>query len=58
MYARLEVDRGAFLGGAVLEQINYYVQFMYDNPYDWAYLRRHRRLRRGSIAKALDPLTT
>lgn len=48
-----------FLGGAVLEQINYYyVQLMYDNPYDWAYLRRHRRLRRGSIAKALDPLTT
>jgi|ADGO01.1.fsa_nt_gi hypothetical protein len=48
-----------FLGGAVLEQINYYyVQLMYDNPYDWAYLRRHRRLRRGSIAKALDSATT
>jgi hypothetical protein len=43
-----------FLGGAALEQINYYyVQLMYDNPYDWAELRRHRRLRRGSIAKAL-----
>jgi hypothetical protein len=48
-----------FLGGAVLEQVNYYyVQLMYDNPYDWAELRRHRRLRRGSIAKALDPPTT
>jgi hypothetical protein len=48
-----------FLGGAALEQINYYyVQLMYDNPYDWAYLRRHRRLRRGSIAKALAPPTT
>jgi hypothetical protein len=45
-----------FLGGAVLEQVNYYyVQLMYDNPYDWAELRRHRRLRRGSIAIALDP---
>lgn len=44
------------LVGAVLEQINYYyVQLMYDNPYDWAYLRRERRLRRGSIAKALAP---
>lgn len=44
-----------FLGGAALEQINYYyVQLMYDNPYDWAELRRHRRLRRGSIAKALE----
>ena len=31
-----------FLGGAVLEQINYYyVQLMYDSSYDWAYLRTH-----------------
>lgn len=44
-----------FLGGAVLEQINYYyVQLMYDSAYDWAYLRTHHRLRRGSIAKVLD----
>lgn len=44
-----------FLGGAVLEQINYYyVQLMYDSAYDWAYLRTHRRLRRGTIGKALD----
>lgn len=43
------------LGGALLEQFNYYyVQLMYDSPYDWAYLRAHRRLRRGTIAKALD----
>lgn len=43
-----------FLVGATLEQINYYyVQLMYDNPYDWAHLRRERRLRRGSIATAL-----
>lgn len=42
------------LGGAVLEQINYYyVQLMYDNPYDWNYLRSQRRLRRGTIAKVL-----
>ena len=45
-----------FLGGAVLEQINYYyVQLMYDSAYDWAYLRTHQRLRRGTIARALDP---
>ncbi len=44
-----------FLGGAVLEQINdYYIQLMYDSAYDWAYLRTHRRLRPGTIAKALD----
>jgi hypothetical protein len=43
-----------FLVGALLEQINYYYyQLMYDNRYDWAYLRQHRRLRRGSIGKAL-----
>lgn len=48
-----------FLGGAVLEQINYYyVQLMYDSAYDWAYLRTHQRLRRGTIARALDPRPT
>ncbi len=43
-----------FLGGAVLEQINYYyVQLMYDSAYDWSYLRTQQRLRQGTIAKAL-----
>ncbi|HEU4326928.1 MAG TPA: hypothetical protein VFS21_27560 [Roseiflexaceae bacterium] len=43
-----------FLGGAVLEQINYYYyQLMYDSRYDLMELRTHRRLRRGSIGKAL-----
>lgn len=43
------------LGGAILEQINYYyVQLMYDSAYDWAHLRTHRRLRRGTIGKALN----
>ena len=43
-----------FLFGAILEQINYYyVQLMYDSPYDWAYLRKHRRRRQGTVAKAL-----
>lgn len=41
--------------GAILEQINYYyTQLMYDNAYDWAYLRTHRQLRRGTIAKEFD----
>jgi hypothetical protein len=26
---------------------------MYDSRYDWNYLRTHRRLRQGSIGKAL-----
>jgi hypothetical protein len=48
-----------FLGGAVLEQVNYYYyQLMYDLTYDWAYLRRYGRLRQGTIAKALDKHTT
>lgn len=43
-----------FMVGALLEQINYYYyQLMYDNRYDWAYLRQQRRLRPGSIGKAL-----
>ncbi|MCL4267833.1 MAG: hypothetical protein KJ069_31995 [Anaerolineae bacterium] len=47
------------LGGAMLEQINYYyVQLMYDSSYDWTYLRTHHRLRRGTIAKAFDEYTT
>ncbi|MFO7167384.1 MAG: hypothetical protein DIU80_005080 [Chloroflexota bacterium] len=42
------------LGGAVLEQINYYYyQLMYDNRYDWRYLLTRRRLRPGTVAKAL-----
>jgi hypothetical protein len=53
----VSVDTGIgllILGGALLEQINYYyVQLMYDSPYDWHYLRRHRRLRQGTIACAL-----
>ena len=45
------------LAGAVLEQINYYYyQLMYDNPYDWAYLRTYRRLRPGNIGQALTRL--
>lgn len=41
--------------GAILEQINYYyVQLMYDSAYYWNHLRTHRRLRRGTIGKALD----
>lgn len=45
------------MGGALLEQINYYYyQLMYDNRYDWMYLRRHRRLRQGSISKGLAQL--
>ncbi|MCB0077558.1 MAG: hypothetical protein KDD73_09025 [Anaerolineales bacterium] len=41
--------------GALLEQINYYhYQLMYDNAYDWDYLRRNRRLRQGNIGKALS----
>ena len=40
--------------GALLEQINYFhYQLMYDNPYDWEQLRTYRRLRRGTIGKAL-----
>jgi len=48
-----------FIGGALLEQINYYYyyQLMYDTKYDWTYLRTHRRLRQGSIGKALAQLS-
>lgn len=43
------------LGGAVLEQVNYYhYQLMYDSAYDLNHLRTERRLRRGTIAKVLD----
>lgn len=54
--ASLDTGLGlAFLLGAVLEQMNYYYyQLMYDSAYDITYLRTHRRLRRGTIAKALD----
>ncbi|MFW6097563.1 MAG: hypothetical protein ACOC9Z_05785 [Chloroflexota bacterium] len=48
-----------FLGGAVLEQINYYYyQLMYDSVYDLNHLRSERRLRRGTIAKVLDRRST
>ena len=47
-----------FMGGAFLEQINYYYyQLMYDNRYDWTWLRAHRRLRQGSIGKALAQMS-
>lgn len=46
------------LGGALLEQVNYYYyQLMYDSAYDWNHLRTHRRLRRGTVAKVLDRQT-
>ena len=46
-------------GGALLEQINYYYyQLIYDSRYDWAYLRTHRRLRRGNIGAALAQFPT
>lgn len=44
-----------FLGGAVLEQVNYYYyQLMYDSAYDLNHLRSELSLRRGTIAKVLD----
>jgi hypothetical protein len=42
---------------ALLEQINYYyVQLMYDNPTDWRYLMRHKRLKRARLARDLTGL--
>ncbi len=39
---------------AILEYINYYHwQLMHDSAADWAFLRRHRRLRRASLAQDL-----
>ncbi len=47
-----------FIGGALLEQINYYYyQLMYDNRYDLTYLRRYRQLHQGNIGKALAQLS-
>lgn len=41
--------------GAILEQINYYyVQLMYNSRYDWQYVKTQRRLRTGTVAKALQ----
>jgi hypothetical protein len=41
-------------GFALLEHLNYYQwQLMYDNRYDWAYLRRNRRLKGASLRKDL-----
>jgi hypothetical protein len=46
-----------FFTGAILEQINYYYyQLMYDSPQDWAFLRKHRRLKQGAIARAMTPV--
>jgi hypothetical protein len=54
----LSVDTGLgllFLGGAILEQINYYYyQLMYDSLSDWAYLGKHSRLKKGAIARAFN----
>lgn len=42
------------MGGAVLEQVNYYhYQLMYDHRADRIYLARHRRLRVGNIGGAI-----
>jgi hypothetical protein len=39
---------------AVLEHINYYHrQLMIDNPHDWAYLRRNKKLKIASLKKDL-----
>lgn len=41
--------------GATLEQVNYfYYQLTYGYGLDFWYLRRHRRLRRGNIARYRD----
>ena len=46
---------GAFYVLAILEQINYYYyQLSYDNRADWRWLLRHRRLKRASLARALE----
>lgn len=52
----LDIGLGSlFWLGAILEQINYYyVQLMYNSRYDWHYLQTHRRLRTGTVAKALQ----
>jgi hypothetical protein len=40
---------------AVLEQVNYYYrQLMYDNPSDLHWLLRNRRLKRSTLARALQ----
>jgi hypothetical protein len=52
----LSTDTGfglLLLGGAILEQINYYYyQLMYDSPNDWAYLGKQSRPKKGAIARA------
>ena len=46
-----------FLGGAILEQINYYyVQLMYNSSYDLRYLQTNGRLRPGTVAKAMKEI--
>jgi hypothetical protein len=40
---------------AVLEQINYYYyQLMYDQPSDWRYLSKHKKLKKSSLNRALQ----
>ena len=39
---------------AIAEHINYYnKQLMYDNPYDWQYLKHNKRLKEASLKKDL-----
>ena len=51
----LDLVLGALLAAfAGLEHVNYFhLQLMHDNRNDWAYLRRHRRLRRAPLADDL-----
>lgn len=43
------------VGFALLEQINYYyLQLMYDNRADVAYLMTHKRLKQGFVARELS----
>ena len=40
---------------AIAEHINYYHrQLSYDNPYDWQYLRKNKRLKIASLKKDLE----
>jgi len=40
---------------AIVEHINYYhKQISYDNPYDWQYLKRNKRLKVASLKKDIE----
>lgn len=40
---------------ALIEHYNYYhKQLMYDNPFDWRYIKQNRRLKIASLRKDLD----